>query len=104
MLGRPLVSVFDTYTLRVKWMETHDKWRDQFDQSVTKITPQESIQTRVAAVAAKTKETPISYQVARVIGTVRNHIVPLLPELLNKDGYIPTGKGVPDVQEGVRVA
>lgn len=66
-------------------METHDKWRDQFDQSVTKITPQESIQTRVVSVDSRTKDTPISYQVARVIDIVRNQtannqdIVPLLP-------------------------
>ena len=31
----------DVFTLRVKWMKVHDKWRDQFDQSVTKITPEQ---------------------------------------------------------------
>ena len=80
----------DVFTLRVKWMKVHDKWRDQFDQSVTKITPEKSIQTRVVVVDSKTKETPIWYQVVRVIGIVRNHIVSLLPKFLNKDGSIPT--------------
>jgi hypothetical protein len=49
----------NVYTLRIKWMQSKDKWRDQFDQSVTKVTPEESIQTRCVVVDSKTKDTPI---------------------------------------------
>ena len=87
--GKPtpvrLQTFNDTFMLRVRWMKQHDKWKDQF-KPVTKVTPEESIQTRCVPVNPATKDTPISYQVARVIGVVRNHIVPLLDKVLNKDG------------------
>ena len=49
------------FTLRVRWMKQHDKWKDQFGEPVTKVTPEESIQTRCVPVNSATKDTPISY-------------------------------------------
>jgi hypothetical protein len=106
--GKPgavrLQTFNNAFVLRVRWMKEHDKWRDQFGKPVTKVTPEESIQTRCVPVNTATKDTPISYQVARVIGICRNHIAPCLDKVLNKDGTIPTGKQVADMQERLRVA
>jgi hypothetical protein len=73
-------------------------------QAGSKVTPEESIQTRCVPVNTARKDTPISYQVARVIDICRNHIAPCLDKVLNKDGTIPTGKQVADMQERLRVA
>ena len=67
-LTRPYLSVSrpSTTPTRIRWMRQHDKWRCQYDESVTEVTSEESIQTRCVSVDSKTRETPISYQVARV--------------------------------------
>ena len=94
----------DAYTQRVKWMKEHDKWRDQHGNLVSDVSPEDSIQTRVKTVTTSTKDTPISYQVARVVGVCRNHIAPLLQKIVDKDGKIPTGKQVSDIREALRTA
>jgi hypothetical protein len=85
-------------------MKEQDKWRDQHNQLVTAVTPEESIALRVKVVSSKTKETPISSQVARVVKVCRNDLAPLLDKILDKDGKIPSGKQVSDMQEELRVA
>jgi hypothetical protein len=92
------------YTQRVKWMKEQDKWRDQHKKLVTVVTPEESIKLRVKEITSKTKETPISYQQERVVKVCRNDLAPLLDKILDKDGKIPSGKQVSDVQEELRVA
>ena len=94
----------DAYTQRVKCMNEHDKWRDQHGKRVTHITPEQSIQERVKEIDSRTASSPISYQQTRVVGICRNHIAPLLAKIVDKDGQIPTGKQVSDVQEALRVA
>ena len=99
------LSTFNSaYTQRVKWMKEQDKWRDQHNKLVTAVTPEESIALRVKVVSSKTKETPISSQVARVVKVCRNDLAPLLDKILDKDGKIPSGKQVSDMQEELRVA
>jgi len=99
------LSSFNTaYTQRVKWMKEQDKWRDQHGKPVTDITPEESIDLRVQEVYTKTKQTPISYQQARVITVCRNELAPLLDKIVDKDGKIPSGKQVSDIQEELCVA
>ena len=99
------LSTFNSaYTQRVKWMKEQDKWRDQHNKLVTAVTPEESIALRVKVVSSKTKETPISSQVARVVRVCRNDLAPLLDKILDKDGKIPSGKQVSDMQEELRVA
>ena len=99
------LSTFNSaYTQRVKWMQEQDKWRDQHNKLVTAVTPEESIALRVKVVSSKTKETPISSQVARVVKVCRNDLAPLLDKILDKDGKIPSGKQVSDMQEELRVA
>jgi hypothetical protein len=99
------LSTFNSaYTQRVKWMKEQDKWRDQHNKLVTAVTPEESIQLRVKEITTKTKETPISSQVARVVKVCRNDLAPLLDKILDKDGKIPSGKQVSDMQEELRVA
>jgi hypothetical protein len=75
-------------------MKEQDKWRDQHGKSVTDITPEESIDInlRVQEVYTKTKQTPISYQQARVITVCHNELVPLFDKIVDKDGKIPSGK------------
>ena len=69
------LSTFNTaYTQRVKWMKEQDKWRDQHNKLVTAVTPEESIQLRVKEITTKTKETPISSHVARVVKVCRNDL------------------------------
>ena len=85
-------------------MKEHDKWRDQHGKPVTDITPEEYIDLRVQEVNTKTKQTPISYQQARVITVCRNELAPLLDKIVDKDGKIPSGKQVSDIQEELRVA
>ena len=63
-----LATFNETFIQRVKWMKEQDKWRDQHGKAVTHITPEQSIQERVRSVDSKTKETPISYHQARVVG------------------------------------
>ena len=41
-----------------------------------------------------TKDTPISYEVVRVIGVVHNHIVSLFDKVLNKNDTISSDKTV----------
>ena len=99
------LSTFNSaYRQRVKWMKEQDKWRDQHNKLVTAVTPEESIALRVKVVSSKTKETPISSQVARVVKVCRNDLAPLLDKILDKDGKIPSGKQVSDMQEELRVA
>jgi hypothetical protein len=85
-------------------MKEQDKWRDQYGKPVTDITPEESIGLRVQEVDTKTKQTPISYQQARIITVCRNELAPLLDKIVDKDGKIPSGKQVSDIQEELRVA
>lgn len=85
-------------------MKEHDKWRDQYGNLVSDVSPEDSIQTRVKTVTTSTKDTPISYQVARVVGVCRNHIAPLLQKIVDKDGKIPTGQQVSDIREALRTA
>ena len=85
-------------------MKEQDKWRDQHGKPVTDITPEESIDLRVQEVYTKTKQTPISYQQARVITVCRNELAPLLDKIVDNDGKIPSGKQVSDIQEELRVA
>jgi hypothetical protein len=92
------------YTQRVKWMKEQDKWRDQYNKLVTAVTPEESIKLRVKEITSKTKETPISYQQERVVKVCRNDLAPFLDKILDKDGKIPSGKQVSDIQEELRVA
>jgi hypothetical protein len=99
-----LQSVNTAYTQRVKWMKEQDKWRDQYGKPVTDITPEESICLRVQEVDTKTKQTPISYQQARIITVCRNELAPLLDKIVDKDGKIPSCKQVSDIQEELRVA
>jgi hypothetical protein len=80
-------------------MKEQDKWRDQHGKPVTDITPEESIDLRVQEVYTKTKQTPISYQQDRVITVCLNDLAPLL----DKDGKIPSGKQVSDIQEEFHV-
>ena len=99
------LSSFNTaYKQRVIWMKEQDKWRDQHGKPVTDITPDESIDLRVQEVTTKTKQTPISYQQARVVTVCRNELAPLLDKIVDKDGKIPSGKQVSDMQEELRVA
>jgi hypothetical protein len=86
------------YTQRVKWMKEQDKWRDQHGKLVTTVTPEESIQLRVKEITTKTKDTPISYQQERVAKVYRNDLAPLLDKIVDKDGKIPSGKEVSDIQ------
>jgi hypothetical protein len=106
--GKPtpvrLSSFNSAYMQRVKWMKQQDKWRDQHGKPVTEVTPEESIELRVKEVTNKTKDTPISYQQERVIKVCRNELAPLLDKIVNKDGKIPSGKQVSDMQEELRVA
>ncbi len=89
------LSSFNTdYTKRVKWMKEQDKWRDQHVKPVTDITPEESIDLRVQEVYTKTKQTPISYQQARVITVCHNELARLLDKIVDKDDKIPSGKQV----------
>jgi hypothetical protein len=53
-------------------------------------------------VYTKTKQTPISYQQDRVITVCRDELVPLLDKIVDKDGKIPPGKQVSDIQEELR--
>jgi hypothetical protein len=99
-----LQSLNTAYTQRVKWMKEQDKWRDQYGKPVTDITPEESIGLRVQEVDTKTKQTPISYQQARIITVCRNELAPLLDKIVDKDGKIPSGRQVSDIQEELRVA
>jgi hypothetical protein len=99
-----LQSFNTAYTHRVKWMKEHDKWRDQYGNPVTDVTPEESIGLRVHEVDTKTNQTPISYQQARIITVCRNELAPLLDKIVDKDGKIPSGKQVSDIQEELRVA
>ncbi len=85
-------------------MKEHDKWRDQHDKRVTHITPEQSIQEHVKEIDSRTVSSPISYQQSRVVGICRNHIVPLLAKIVDKDDKVPTGKQVSDVQEELHVA
>jgi hypothetical protein len=79
------------------------KWSDQHGKSVTDITPEQSIEERVREVTTRTKDTPISYQQARVITVCHNELAPLLDKIVDKDGKIPTGKQVSDMREEFRV-
>jgi hypothetical protein len=97
------LSSFNTvYTERVKWMKEQDKWRDQHVKTVTDITPEESIDLRVQEVYTKTKQTPISYQQARVITVYHNELAPLVDKIVDKDDNIPSDKQVSDIQEEFR--
>jgi hypothetical protein len=97
------LSSFNTaYKQRVIWMKEQDKWRDQHGKPVTDITPEESIDLRIHEVTTKTKQTPISYQQARVVTECRNKLAPLLAQIVDKDGKIPSGKQVQDMQEELR--
>ena len=99
------LSTFNSaYTQRVKWMKEQDQWRDQHGKLVTAVTPEQSITLRVKEITSKTKETPISYQQERVVKVCRNDLAPLLDKILDKDGKIPSGKQVSDMQEELRVA
>jgi len=99
------LSTFNSaYKQRVKWMQEQDNWRDQHGKLVTAVTPEESIALRVKEITSKTKETPISSQQARVVKVCRNDLAPLLDKILDKDGKIPSGKQVSDMQEELRVA
>jgi hypothetical protein len=106
--GKPTTVRLSTsnsaYTQRVKWMKEHDKWRDHHGNLVTTVTPEESIQLRVKEITTKTKDTPISYQQERVTKVCRNDLAPLLDKIVDKDGKIPSGKQVSDIQEELRVA
>jgi hypothetical protein len=106
--GKPTAVRLSTsnsaYTQRVKWMKEHDKWRDQHGKLVTAVTPEESIQLLVKEITTKTKDTPISYQQERVTKVCRNDLDPLLDKIVDKDGKIPSGKQVSDIQEELRVA
>jgi hypothetical protein len=62
-------------------MKEQDKWRDQHGKSVTDITPEESIDLRIQEVTTKTKQTPISYQQARVVTACRNELAPLFDKI-----------------------
>ncbi len=98
------LSSFNTdYTQWVKWMKEQDKWRDQHDKPVTDITTEESIDVHVQEVFTRTKQTPISYQQARVITVCRNELVSLLDKIVDKDDKIPSGKQVSDIQEDLLV-
>jgi hypothetical protein len=83
-------------------MKEQDKWRDQHGNPVTDITPEESIDLRVQEVYTKTKQTPISYQQTRVITVCHNELVSLLDKIVDKEGKIPSGKQVSDIQEEFR--
>ena len=73
------LSSFNTdYKQRVIWMKEQDKWRDQHGKPVTDITPEESIDLRIHEVTTKTKQTPISYQQARVVTVCINELASLL--------------------------
>jgi hypothetical protein len=86
-------------------MKEQDKWRDQHGKLVTAVTPEESIQLRVKEITTKkTKDTPISYQQERVTKVCRNDLAPLLAKIVDKDGKIPSGKEVSDIQEELRVS
>ena len=85
-------------------MKEHDKWRDQHGKLVTEVTPEESIRLCVKEITTKTKDTPISYQQERVVKVCRNDLAPLLDKIVDKDGKIPYGKQVSDIQEELRVA
>ncbi len=99
------LSTFNSaYKQRVKWMEEQDNWRDQHGKLVTAVTPEQSITLRVKEITSKTKETPISYQQERVVKVFRNDLAPLLAKIVDKDGKIPSGKQVSDIQEELRVA
>jgi hypothetical protein len=99
------LSTFNSaYKQRVKWMQEQDNWRDQHGKLVTAVTPEESIALRVKEITSKTKETSISSQQARVVKVCRNDLAPLLDKILDKDGKIPSGKQVSDMQEELRVA
>ena len=54
-------------------------------------------------VDSKTKDTPISYQLDRVVGVCHNQVVSLFDKIVDKDVKIPTDKKFPDVQETLRV-
>ena len=84
-------------------MKEQDKWRDQHDKPVTDITTEESIDVHVQEVFTKTKQTPISYQQARVITVCHNELVSLLDKIVDKDDKIPSGKQVSDIQEDLLV-
>jgi hypothetical protein len=71
---------------------------------VTEVTPEESIRLCVKEITTKTKDTPISYQQERVVKVFRNDLAPLLDKIVDKDGKIPSGKQVSDIQEELRVA
>jgi hypothetical protein len=85
-------------------MKEQDKWRDHHNKLVTVVTSEQSITLRVKEITNKTKETPISYQQERVVKVCRNELAPLLDKILDKDGKIPSGKQVSDMQEELRVA
>jgi len=85
-------------------MKEHDKWRDQHGKLVTEVTPEESIRLCVKEITTKTKDTPISYQQERVVKVCRNDLAPLLDKIVDKDGKIPYGKQVSDIQEELCVA
>jgi hypothetical protein len=84
-------------------MKEQDKWRDHHNKLVTAVTAEESIKLRVKEITTKTKETPISSQQVRVVKVYRNDLAPLLDKILDKDGKIPSGKQVSDIQEELRV-
>ena len=84
-------------------MKEHDKWRDQHGKLVTEVTSEESILLCVKEITTKTKDTPISYQQERVVKVCRNDLAPLLDKIVDKDGKIPSGKQVSDIQEELRV-
>ncbi len=84
-------------------MKEHDKWRDQHGKLVTEVTPEESIRLCVKEITTKTKDTPISYQQERVVKVCRNDLAPFLDKIVDKDGKIPSGKQVSDIQEELRV-
>ena len=85
-------------------MKEHDKWRDQHGKLVTEVTPEESIRLCVKEITTKSKDTPTSYQQERVVKVCRDDFAPLLDKIVDKDGKIPSGKQVSDIQEELRVA
>ena len=85
-------------------MKEHDKWRDHNGNLVSDVSPEDSIQTRVKTVTTSTKDTPILYQVARVVGVCLNHIASLFQKIVDKDGKIPTDQQVSDIREALRTA
>jgi hypothetical protein len=83
-------------------MKEQDKWRDQHGKTVTEVTSEQSIEVRVKEITSKSKDTPISYQQERVVEVCRNELAPLLDKIVDKDGKIPSGKQVSDIQDKIQ--